>query len=408
MYTLTGGILGTAPTGEPFVIMDYSVISGGQINLAIGAIDGSTTLTISISKSDGSKIHKIDPKYLGEIQENNSHKQLVTDRDGNTVWEDKLAYEDPDTVIEFLPETILAIDSSSTDTLNFITKPFTAPLVAGETYNVNWNGTNYECVAIETSGAIRVGKYDDSTEPFLIDYVLEPEEITGSDATIMLYGVVAAYDGSKIVNVSITQKKSGTIKTVDPKYLPEGIGYETEGTITEILPQTTLSLEPDPDTITTINATTAGITQPFTLTIGELYSVNWNNTIYECVAEEDNDGGIPVVALWFENNNVNIMATPEPFNGEDAEGNVVTYYGILWDRNGSSSATISITQEEKGTIHKIDPKYIDIDINSIVTQVAAALGLPVPTAADAGKILRVNAEGKYELVSLPNAEEATF
>ena len=43
-----------------------------------------------------------------------------------------------------------------------------------------------------------------------------------------------------------------------------------------------------------------------------------------------------------------------------------------------------------------------------VTAALTALGLPVPTAADAGKILRVNAEGKYELVSIANAEEATF
>ena len=43
-----------------------------------------------------------------------------------------------------------------------------------------------------------------------------------------------------------------------------------------------------------------------------------------------------------------------------------------------------------------------------VTAALTALGLPVPTAADAGKILRVNAEGKYELVALTNAEEATF
>lgn len=45
---------------------------------------------------------------------------------------------------------------------------------------------------------------------------------------------------------------------------------------------------------------------------------------------------------------------------------------------------------------------------NFVTTALAALGLPVPTADDAGKILRVNAEGKYELVSIPNAEEATF
>lgn len=34
--------------------------------------------------------------------------------------------------------------------------------------------------------------------------------------------------------------------------------------------------------------------------------------------------------------------------------------------------------------------------------------IPTPTTADAGKFLRVNAQGKYELVSIPNAEEATF
>ena len=43
-----------------------------------------------------------------------------------------------------------------------------------------------------------------------------------------------------------------------------------------------------------------------------------------------------------------------------------------------------------------------------VTAALTSLGLPVPTVADAGKILRVNAQGKYELVSIANAEEATF
>ena len=43
-----------------------------------------------------------------------------------------------------------------------------------------------------------------------------------------------------------------------------------------------------------------------------------------------------------------------------------------------------------------------------VTAALTALGLPVPTVDDAGKILRVNAEGKYELTVIPNAEEATF
>ena len=46
---------------------------------------------------------------------------------------------------------------------------------------------------------------------------------------------------------------------------------------------------------------------------------------------------------------------------------------------------------------------LDNTINDAISAV-----LPTPSTADAGKILRVNSEGKYELVSLPNAEEATF
>lgn len=38
-------------------------------------------------------------------------------------------------------------------------------------------------------------------------------------------------------------------------------------------------------------------------------------------------------------------------------------------------------------------------VTEAVNAALAALGLPTPTAADAGKVLRVNAEGKYELVS---------
>jgi hypothetical protein len=36
------------------------------------------------------------------------------------------------------------------------------------------------------------------------------------------------------------------------------------------------------------------------------------------------------------------------------------------------------------------------------------LGIPIPTAADSGKVLQVNASGKYELVAIGNAEEGTY
>lgn len=47
-------------------------------------------------------------------------------------------------------------------------------------------------------------------------------------------------------------------------------------------------------------------------------------------------------------------------------------------------------------------------LSNAIAEALTALGLPTPGTDDAGKILRVNAEGKYELVAIANAEEATF
>lgn len=68
---------------------------------------------------------------------------------------------------------------------------------------------------------------------------------------------------------------------------------------------------------------------------------------------------------------------------------------IMWTRAFTITAT-----EVSQTVGVVQ---IDDAINNAISAV-----LPTPSTADAGKILRVNSEGKYELVSLPNAEEATF
>lgn len=62
VYTLSGGNAGTAPTGEPFVIMGGQQENGGMI-LAIFPIDGTTELTLSIYGNDVIA-HKIDPRCL--------------------------------------------------------------------------------------------------------------------------------------------------------------------------------------------------------------------------------------------------------------------------------------------------------------------------------------------------------
>lgn len=77
------------------------------------------------------------------------------------------------------------------------------------------------------------------------------------------------------------------------------------------------------------------------------------------------------------------------------------------DKTGLERLWLHINSRLNKKVDKIDGK--DLSTNDYTTTEKEKLAnLPTPTTADAGKILRVNSEGKYELVSLPNAEEATF
>lgn len=80
-------------------------------------------------------------------------------------------------------------------------------------------------------------------------------------------------------------------------------------------------------------------------------------------------------------------------------------YTLDWSGNGWFAGDVYVGSTS-GTNKDEGSKKLATE--DFVTAALTALGLPVPTAADAGKILRVNARGKYELVSIANAEEATF
>ena len=80
-------------------------------------------------------------------------------------------------------------------------------------------------------------------------------------------------------------------------------------------------------------------------------------------------------------------------------------YTLDWSGNGWFAGDVYVGSTS-GTNKDEGSKKLATE--DFVTAALTSLGLPVPTAADAGKILRVNAQGKYELVSIANAEEATF
>lgn len=97
------------------------------------------------------------------------YQQLVTDGNGNTVWEDRLAYETEPVLTEIVPEQ--SFTGTEMDLTGGI-KP-----IVGQTYTVKFDNTEYECICVDLDGAPAIGNAaieesgSDTGEPFLLAYV---------------------------------------------------------------------------------------------------------------------------------------------------------------------------------------------------------------------------------------------
>lgn len=103
------------------------------------------------------------------------YQQLVTDGDGNTKWEDRLAYDFIVDDVDFFQEENIAFDGEVSRQ-----SPF-GELVIGHKYTVVWDGVTYpDLVAFDDNGATTIGSPHDSiTEdlPFCIaTFHIGPED----------------------------------------------------------------------------------------------------------------------------------------------------------------------------------------------------------------------------------------
>lgn len=138
------------------------------------------------------------------------HKQLVTDGEGKTVWEDKLAWKDSGEA-EFVSNVSVSYRSRSID-LEY-------SFEEGKRYTVVWDGVSYNCVARNYDGYIMIGnnaiyEYDngdatDTGEPFVID---------NENGTTNGYVTFASGD-TKTHTVSIIGVVEN-IKKIDEKFIP--------------------------------------------------------------------------------------------------------------------------------------------------------------------------------------------
>lgn len=136
-------------------------------------------------------------------------------------------------IIDLLPSTTFNV--SEEDGGVFLTEPI--GLVSGFTYTVNYNGTEYECVALDSaeslgqSGMIILGNIGAMTggantgEPFIIAEIIDEELIASMGG---IYAQILLLDGSAEIVLSISGPEI-IIHKVDERLLPDMSSYFVKG-----------------------------------------------------------------------------------------------------------------------------------------------------------------------------------
>lgn len=318
--------------------------------------DGATEATVSIAEEG--TIHKtIDNKYLGTLNGDMKHKQLVTNATGETEWVDRLAYPIPGTV-EILSKAPIANAQADSNMVQLLfNSPLNGTIEVGKTYSVNLGGA---CIF---SGAAKIlGEGADimtvigntglvggenTGEPFMVAIV--PNSLIPSVGGTVMAAVPTSLDLSEGDGEYLTITGDGMVyKTVPFEYLPEGVGGVGIG---YVLPEVTLeALEADDGMMAVTTPLNASIT------VGNEYTVVWNGTEYRCIAQGVDAEGTTIFVLG------NMAAdggtdTGEPFLIVDG-----SLYGegiglVIMPLDGSTTATLSISGE---IIKKIPSKYLDL------------------------------------------------
>lgn len=259
-----------------------------------------------------------------------------TDENGKpTAWEAVPWGYTEGGMVEILSETTVALEEEGIGELPMLN------LVAGETYVVNWNGTEYSCVAqlpdpsdeaaVALGNMVAVGQAD-TGEPFAM-------------ITIANVLMVLALDGTVSTEVTISIKGIGEISHPIPgELLPEGVPYVYKDYILE---------ETDAVETTDPNYGKIWVIQnPPTVTAGETYTVIYNGVMYDCVGLDNSSFAEGAVALG----NASVVGganTGEPF----AMVIVPNYAVICMDLAGAASVRIGIMGKVG---HKIDPMCLPV------------------------------------------------
>lgn len=286
------------------------------------------------------------------------NQYIVTDKDGNAKWEDKLCWS------ESIKEVVLAECQREFLVNDFGERTFDidgALFADGETYTVKWNGVDYVCVAMGQDappGVIApafVGNFDkvngsgDTGEPFAAfsdpinnrTSFLTFDDATSCTVSVVHHTTTMHKISGKLIEGMGWSETDVTVIAVDQEVTQGGVlGTSTYFTTTELNPDVYFAME-----------------SPFV--VGKTYTVTLNGTEYnDLVAYEDNRGHVCIGAT------VDELASGTyklPFGiGYNSETYEPYQYGVEWVQSMGETVTISISEVAE-TIHPVDKKYLPSD-----------------------------------------------
>lgn len=320
-------------------------------------------------------------------------------------------------------DNIIVLPGSSVNfaTGSALVTGFTAnTLEEGYIYSVNWNGTEYDVLC-----------YMEDDAPCLGNSSLMGGAVTSDEPfCVLYYGGTSAFiyketDDAETVVIKITGRKKEVYHKLDKNYLPDDIGGGSGGVSSwndltdkpfysemvegEILPETTVELNPDDGGMAPINK--------LGLVAGQTYTVNWNGTEKEYICKEALVEGI-VLAVGLGN----VESIAETGDSGDtfaiadftAEGQAsLGVEAIVVDLTGATSATFSVSGMVE-TIHPLEKKYLPelrgqkkivFDISQMTTSVSLDEALQMDLAELKSSI--VITDGTYEIYDVVSVNKIT-
>ena len=198
----------------PFLIAFFDGDEAAELgyNYIVYVDDNSTEATFSVSKLT-EVVHKLDEKYLPDNAINVQPDWNQSDENAADYVKNRTHWSKT-TIGEVLPETTVNGESGWASGTGMVSIQYPVSFILGETYTVNWNGVEYQCVAYELAGLPAIGNGSmmggsDTGEPFLI----------GADDTECMVFVL---DDSTSVTISIMGEIE-EIHKLDEKFIPDSV-----------------------------------------------------------------------------------------------------------------------------------------------------------------------------------------